>query len=235
MQLIKESVIINSVQSFFLLLYHLWCESVLCSFCSAFARVCSHLWRGSFICRAISRTSILSHDWKTSRIVLLCTHVINVIPTCLHTLHRKFTDVWESSAIMRTLYWLGENVHVLLSWLLLALLIIPQDFWNNMYSLAAVLVILLLFWFGGMRHKSLRLDLPCHICLHSSFFHVVFKRPFLQLAIFHVPFHLHGCGNTACLLNQQFRQAKKNSFICAFRFVNCISLCVYSTRFRPRG
>ena len=169
MQLIRESVIINKVTQFIILIYHLWCECALCAICSSVARVFSNLWKGSFICRAVSRTGTLSHDWKNSRIVLFCTHIINAVPIGLHALHRRFTPLWEGSIIMRALYWLGENTYILLSWLILALLVIPQDFWNNMYSLVGILAVLLIFWFGGMRHKKLRLDLR-----HVGIYPVVF-------------------------------------------------------------
>ena len=169
MQLIRESVIINKVTQFIILIYHLWCECALCAICSSVARVFSNLWKGSFICRSVSRTGTLSHDWKNSRIVLFCTHIINAVPIGLHALHRRFTPLWEGSIIMRALYWLGENTYILLSWLILALLVIPQDFWNNMYSLVGILAVLLIFWFGGMRHKKLRLDLR-----HVGIYPVVF-------------------------------------------------------------
>ncbi|MFQ8761006.1 MAG: hypothetical protein ACLSAF_17800 [Intestinimonas sp.] len=55
--------------------------------------------------------------------------------------------------------WGGEQTPAAIGWLMLAVMVVPYDNWDNRYSLMGFVLMALLFLAGGMRSRALRLDL----------------------------------------------------------------------------
>ncbi len=97
------------------------------------------VWRGCAIRRAIVFNGAIARSWPDSVICRILTEIVNFVSSIAYVLY----PVLRGSAVWKFFCALDRQLYVLLSWLILALLVVPHENWNNTYSFAATLV----FWF----------------------------------------------------------------------------------------
>lgn len=154
MELVKQS------RCFFLLsaLWSLCCESALGGLMVRFFAWCETVWQGSALMRVLRREGTLPRSWPRSVTCRLLNGVVNLPAALLHRWYRAWEKTFQGSFFATLVYDMGDHAAVAVSWLMALLLSIPYERWNNAYSLLGFAFCLLLVIAGGMRRKTLRLD-----------------------------------------------------------------------------
>lgn len=116
-------------------------------------------WHGSALVRFwIEKEGELPRAWPQSVSCRLLSWVINLPASALHWIYRHGRALFDGSFFAQLAFGMGEQVPIAAGWLMLLLMNIPYDNWNNAYSLAGYFLLLLLTVAAGMRRRSLRLD-----------------------------------------------------------------------------
>ena len=116
-------------------------------------------WHGSALVRFwIEREGFFPRIWPDSLSCKLLTALINLPVNILHWVYKQFQKAFDSSFFATLAFEVGESVPIAAGWGILLIMNIPYAHWNNAYSLAGFLLLLLMTMAGGMRQKSLRLD-----------------------------------------------------------------------------
>lgn len=155
MNAVKESFILN----IFIRLYSAATRSQSAELSDAFSSWIKKLWFGSAISGILSRQGRLASDWEKSVAFRFLTGLINLIPRLLNRLYNACREYFDGSLLMRAAWYCGENAYIFISWFFLFIMIVPYDFWNNMYSFAGMLLILAAFYVYGMKKSSAGLEI----------------------------------------------------------------------------
>ncbi|MEG0780573.1 MAG: O-antigen ligase family protein, partial [Oscillospiraceae bacterium] len=158
METVKQSLVCSILIRFCYTVYHLWEGSVARRVVRGFTAWCDAVWHHSVLIGFLTREGTLPRAWRDSGSCRLLTAVINLPVTLLHKLYMAGQALFDDSFFARLAFDMGENTAVAISWLMALLLSIPFERWNNAYSLLGFVLCLLLFFAGGMRRKTLRLD-----------------------------------------------------------------------------
>lgn len=153
----------SAVCQFFVLLWGalrgLYDKSLLARGFRAIAAWWKRWWHGSALAHFFfEKEGVLPRSWRDSRLCRGLNLLINLPAALLHWLYQKLRPVWDDSFAARLVFGLGEQVPAATGWLMLAIMIIPYEQWNNAYALMAYILAALLTLAGGMRRRSLRLD-----------------------------------------------------------------------------
>lgn len=132
-----------------------------------------HWWHASAVVWfLIEKEGLLPRAWPGSRCCWLLSQLINLPAAILHRAYRKGKAVFETSFFAQLAFGLGEQVPLAAGWLMLLFMNIPYEKWNNAYSLAGFALLVLLTITGGMRRRSLRLDVvsvgPYLVCFLAA-------------------------------------------------------------------
>ena len=106
---------------------------------------------GSVIIQFVIREGTLDKAWKDSLLCRGLTFLINIPTKILHAIYKKFEAAFEGSFFAQLAFSVVENTPIFISWLMLAILVIPFENWNNAYSLLVYGGGLVLAVFSGMR------------------------------------------------------------------------------------
>lgn len=152
-----------------------WDESLPGRFCQAVAAVWSRWWSGSALVRFFfHRGGILPRAWPRSFCCRALSFLVNLPAALLHWLYLKLKPWFEGSLLCPFIFGLGEQVPIAMGWLMLLFMNIDYARWSNGYSFLGFVLLLLLFLDGGMRRRSLRLDLASVGLYPVVFFIAVF-------------------------------------------------------------
>lgn len=189
----------SAVCQFFILLwgalYGLYDKSLIAQGFRAIAAWWKRWWHGSALAHFFfEKEGVLPRSWRHSRLCRGLNLLINLPAALLHWLYRRLRPVWDDSFAARLVFGLGEQVPAAAGWLMLAILIIPYSQWNNAYSLIGFVLLTLLAVAGGMRRRSLRLDMgyigPYLLCYFAA---VCLSWPlsmFPSLSARYLPYHI---------------------------------------------
>ncbi len=155
MELIRESMAYNLLNRLMACLRQGYVNEL----CGKFSLWIKRIWACSATTRVLSRQGRLASGWAHSMAYSILTWLFNAIPWVCRKIYEPVKGLWDKSAIMRALWYCGDSTPVLLSWFFLALLVIPQEYWNNAYSFAAMVLIFAVYSVSLMRNKSARVEL----------------------------------------------------------------------------
>ncbi|NLO48344.1 MAG: hypothetical protein GX111_08520 [Clostridiales bacterium] len=155
MELFKESIMYKLMSKIYCCLQYGYLNEL----CGRFSLRVKRIWLESATARVLSRQGRLAAGWTHSIAYRLLTVIFNAIPWFLRLIYEPLKGLWDSSLILRAIGYCGDSVPVLLSWFFLALLIIPQEYWNNAYSLAAMLLVFSVYNVSLVKDKSARIEL----------------------------------------------------------------------------
>lgn len=157
MELIRTSVICCALARAWGALAAAWRSSALCRGLTAFFDDILLRWAsGSVICRWFSKDGWMGPAWRTSLFGRLVTWVANLIPSILHWIYRRAKGLFDGSLFCRLTYAIGDQTAVLTSWVVLAILVVPHDLWNNLYGVILAFLLLAVFYWAGMRRADWR-------------------------------------------------------------------------------
>lgn len=114
----------------------------------------SNLYNGSVVVGFLSKDGILSRNWETSIAFRGLDRLFNFIPDLLKKLFAKFHIAFEGSLLFRLISFLSRNVPVLTAVFLAVSLVVPHNYWNNLYTSIAVLILFGLFLINTMVDKE---------------------------------------------------------------------------------
>ena len=123
-----------------------------------FERFVAHKWETGLLEGFLLHEGKLSRAWPESFSCALLSAVLNLPATILHKIYRLLGKPMEESRLANLVFDAGEEAPIAISWLFPALMLLPFDRWNNSYSFIAFFLALLIFYVGGMRNRSLRVD-----------------------------------------------------------------------------
>lgn len=158
MELLENSLIGGSLLRLWLVLTQRYEDSAIHALMVGLSHWWSGLFRNSIIMAFITREGSLPKAWRRSLACAIVETVANLPAALLHWIYCKCKPVFDNSFFALLAFSVGEQVPAAIGWMMLAILAIPYDNWDNRYSLMGYLLMLLLFLAGGMRKRSLRLD-----------------------------------------------------------------------------
>ncbi len=155
---VQNSALCHALRRLWLILLTWARESALCRWYARAARLMENAVQGFFLTRLILHRGGSGRAWEESGLLSALTALADSIPRLLRALYGRARRVLDGSAAFRLLCALGENIPAILSWLLFALVAVPNTYWNNLYSLAIALACTALLFAAAARRKDLRLD-----------------------------------------------------------------------------
>jgi len=114
---------------------------------------------GSALLRPLCREGAAARSWADSRTCQALSWLANLPGRLLRKLYLLLEGPLEDSFFARLAFRLGDETIFAEGWLILLLWIIPYEYWNNAYSLAAFVLLLLLLLVGHMGRGGRLLDL----------------------------------------------------------------------------
>ncbi len=123
----------------------------------------SALWtrwfHGSALMCLLVREGVLPRAWRDGFFCRLGETLLNLPAALLHWVYRKGKPLFDHSFFSQLAFAMGEQTPSAIGWLMLVIMVIPYEQWDNRYSLIGFALMFLLFLAGGMRSRALRLDL----------------------------------------------------------------------------
>lgn len=137
-----------------------WYEgSGLCLLLRGLSRLWTRWFHGSALMGLLVREGILPRAWRDGFFCRLGETLLNLPAALLHWIYRKGKPLFDHSFFSMLAFGMGEQTPSAIAWLMLAVMVIPYENWDNRYSLLGFALMFLLFLAGGMRSRTLRLDL----------------------------------------------------------------------------
>lgn len=112
------------------------------------------------LCSESGIKHLFSSESKTeaafSRSIIFCvlSAVVNAVPRLLRKIYTTFENTLGESRSVSYIAALGSFTPAFLALTLLALLVVPFDYWNNMYTLVLAFLALLLLWLRNIRRAG---------------------------------------------------------------------------------
>lgn len=159
MEVVQSSVLVRLLLPAWTWLRERYAYSLLAKVIRGIARAWSQGCAGSALVGFVTREGLLSRCWKDSVLCRVLTFLISIPAILLQLLYRAGREVFEHSVAARLVFSAVENLPLVVAWLMLLIMVIPYEQWNNAYSFAGFLFCFLLAQFTGMRRKGWRLDL----------------------------------------------------------------------------
>ncbi len=114
--------------------------------------------QSSLIWGFLSREGTLTNAWDSSLVCRALNGVLRLPFFLLHWIYQAFKPLFTHSIGANLAFTMGAQVPAAAGWLLVAILVIPYEQWNNAYSLIGFAFLFFLLLAGGMYRRSLRPD-----------------------------------------------------------------------------
>jgi O-antigen ligase len=165
---------------------------------------------------SISHESTVDRAWPKSRIYKIADWVANLIPGALSALYLRFQKFFDESLVFSMVQSLSDEMGVISGLFMFFILVIPQDYWNNMFSLFGAIALVFLFFVYAMRKKGrIRTELiGPYILLFAFFVGLSFiSSYYVSLSFRFVIFHLTCMLLVPVLLSVLDDKRQLNNFI----------------------
>jgi len=133
-------------------------NSILAFLLSSISLQFRKIWAQSKTGSLFHRESALSRAWRRCLFSEILNILINLPGFLLRKLYLALKTLFDHSMAARIGFALVEETPIAVGWLMLLILIIPYDAWNNAYSFMGFTLMLLFAVASGMRTPSHRLD-----------------------------------------------------------------------------
>lgn len=136
-----------------------WYEgSGLCRLLRSISRGWTRWFHGSLSMRLLTREGVLPRAWRDSFFCQLAEVAFNLPAALLHWIYRSWKPLFDRSLFAQLGFGMGAQTPAAIGWLMLVVMVIPYENWDNRYSLMGFVLVALLFLAGGMRSRAQRLD-----------------------------------------------------------------------------
>lgn len=157
MELVQSSAVCRVLAPVWLRLVQYYDHSVLAVILRGMAAGWRRACWGSVFINFLTREGVCSRAWKNSILCRLLTGLVSLPTMLLQLLYRKGKTVFEHSAAARIVFAVVEQTPLVISWLMLLVMVIPYENWNNTYSFAGFILCFLLAVFAGMRKPGYKM------------------------------------------------------------------------------
>jgi len=158
MEVLESSYVGRRLLSLWRVISLLWAQGGLSHLSRRISDGWKGLWHESALAALLERNGALNRAWRHSIFCAFLNVLVNLPAAILHWIYLKLKPVFDSSVAAQIAFGMGEQTPAAIGWLFLGMILIPYEHWNNLYSLIGFFLILLLSLAGGMRRRSLRLD-----------------------------------------------------------------------------
>lgn len=196
-------------------------------------------WHGSALVRFfIEKDGVFPRAWPHSGSCRLLSFLVNLPAALLHWVYLKLKPIFEKSFFAQLAFSMGEHVPLAAGWLMLLLMNIPYERWNNAYSLIGYVLLFLLAVAGGMRRRSLRMDVsavsPYVVCF---LFAVCLSWPlsYDPSASFRFLFFHAACALCVLVIVSTVEHAEQLERLAAFGCLGMLGTAVYGVIQRIQG
>ncbi len=119
----------------------------------------TRLWRGSAAVHFLGKDGALDRGWRKSLFCRWFGVLINLPGILLRALYHTFRKVCDHSLFLKFGFAVVSETPVAVGWLMLVILIIPFDNWNNAYGLLGFGLMLVFAILASVKQQSKRLDI----------------------------------------------------------------------------
>ncbi len=137
----------------------LWSQSAVGRWFARAGRAIRACAEQSAVCRLAAREGAVMRSWPDSLIRRIAAALINIPCALFRWLYQIARGLWDGSLAFRALSALGGAAWIPLGLLLLVMLCVPHESWNNIYGFLGVMLVAGLFLVGCMSHSRQRLQL----------------------------------------------------------------------------
>ena len=203
MSTVKNSVFCRFILAFIEALRRGYRSSVLSAALHRFGVGCKAAWAGSALgaglrnsasVRFLLREGILSRAWKHSLFCRGLTTLVSLPTMVLQLIHQKTLPASELSATSRYFLAAAEQTPLLVAWVMLAVMVVPYEVWNNGYALAGTILCLCLAVFAGVRKPDFRLSFaavgPWLMAFVAAVLLAWYRSPDREESTRHLMFHI---------------------------------------------
>lgn len=174
LETMRSSVLCRALAPLWFLLTDCYDKSVLAKIIRGIARGLGHWCAGSALVNVVTREGSLTRAWKESLLCRILLFLVNIPTRILQFIYHKLQGVFEGSIVTDLALSAAEQVSFLVGWVMLAVMVIPYDYWSNGYSFAAMLLCAFLAVFAGMRRRDWRVDVKSLGPWLAAFFGMIF-------------------------------------------------------------
>lgn len=143
--MVYNSIIISFVITLFKKLYDCYLNSFVSKLSGRLASFFKSAFSHSNIWKFLKASDIFSHSWKQSRMFKMVDWLLNSPIMLLQKIFYKFEKAFEGSLIFKIILFLANRFELLVGISLFIILIIPHQYWNNLYSTLFAALLLILF------------------------------------------------------------------------------------------
>ncbi|MDR2360682.1 MAG: O-antigen ligase family protein [Oscillospiraceae bacterium] len=126
-------------------LYAILLDSFFVRVLTRFGRFIKRVWSASFIRAVLVRPGAAERALDGSIAARIVNLAVSIPSRACTLIYNSNPDIWGNSAAVKVLRGIGEHTEVFLGLLLFGTLSVPQESWNNFYSLFAVVAIFAVF------------------------------------------------------------------------------------------
>ena len=110
------------------------------------------------LCRFLARDGLILRTWPDSMLCRIVVTVINIPCAFAKWIYKLAKGLWDGSIVFRVISTIGTAAWIPLALLLMVMLCVPHDIWDNLYAFLGLLLVAVLFFVGSMVRSKQRLQ-----------------------------------------------------------------------------
>lgn len=158
MSVAANSVVIQFILYLWKGLLRLWSQSAVGRWFGRAERAVAVCAGQSAVCRVASREGAVTRSWPESVLCRAVSVVINIPCALFRWIYKIARGLWDGSLAFRALSAVGGAAWIPLGLLMMVMLCVPHDRWNNTYGFFGVVLVTVLFLVGCMGRGRQRLQ-----------------------------------------------------------------------------
>lgn len=158
MSIAKNSVVIQFLLFLWRGLLALWNQSAIGRWFGRAERAVRACAGQSAVCRFAAREGVVMRFWPESALCRVVATLVNIPCALFRWLYKIARGLWDGSLAFRALSAVGGAVWLPLGLVMLIMLCVPHDMWNNTYGFLGVVLVTVLFLVGCMSRSRQRLQ-----------------------------------------------------------------------------
>ncbi len=172
MAIAESSIVLQFFRFLWRGLLGLWGQSALGRWFRRAGRAVRACAGNSAVCRFVARDGVILRTWPESVLCRAVTVVVNIPCALVKWIYKIARGLWDGSVAFRVLSALGGAAWLPLGLVLLVMLCVPHDMWDNTYGFLGVVLVTVLFLVGCMNRARQRLQaerLGPYLILYAGF------------------------------------------------------------------
>ena len=158
MSIASNSLFLSFLLRIWSVLTGAWGESAAGRFFGRIGRAIQSWAQVSPLCQFLWRDGTLLQAWPSSIVCTIFTFLLNLPCAIARWIYRLGKGVWDGSVVFRLVSAIGGASWLFLGLLMLVMMLVPHDYWNNLYGLIGAVGVCGLFVLGSANHTKLRVE-----------------------------------------------------------------------------